>query len=89
MNLIFNFVFIFEVEADTSPFEPVVQKIGEAFKIYEVSFDVYLFLHRKYFIALLHCLYFVGIFYREKACSCRLHTQGIPYLQYYPKYSIV
>ena len=44
--LIFNFVFIFEVEADTSPFEPVIQKIGEAFKIYEVSFDVYLLLHR-------------------------------------------
>ena len=44
--LIFNFVFIFEVETDTSSFEPVIQEIGEAFKTYEVSFDVYLFWHR-------------------------------------------
>ena len=35
--LIFNVVFVFEAQADTSPYEAMVQKLGEAFKTYEVS----------------------------------------------------
>lgn len=35
--LIFNVVFVFTAQADTSPYEAVVQKLGEAFKTYEVS----------------------------------------------------
>ena len=34
--LIFNFVFVFKEETDTSAYEPVIQKLGEAFRTYEV-----------------------------------------------------
>ena len=37
--LIFNVVFVFAAQADTSPYEAVVQKLGEAFKTYEVRSD--------------------------------------------------
>lgn len=33
----FNFVFVFDSTIDTSPYEAVVLKIGNAFKSYEVS----------------------------------------------------
>lgn len=33
---IFNFVFVFEVNTDTALFEPVILKLGAAFKTYEV-----------------------------------------------------
>lgn len=35
--LIFNFVFVFKEETDTSAYEPVIQKLGEAFRTYELE----------------------------------------------------
>ncbi len=34
--LIFNIVFVFSEDAEIAVFEPVVQKLGDAFKTYEV-----------------------------------------------------
>lgn len=34
---IFNFVFVFDSSTDPTPYEPVIQKIGEAFKTYELE----------------------------------------------------
>lgn len=49
---IFNSVFVFDSTTDTSPYEPIIQKLGDAFKTYEVgtvgTCSAY--------IALLHCL---------------------------------
>ena len=33
---IFNFVFVFDSSTDTTPYEPVIQKLGDAFQTYEV-----------------------------------------------------
>lgn len=33
---IFNFVFVFSSSIDTSTYEPVIQKMGNAFRTYEV-----------------------------------------------------
>ena len=35
--LIFNFVFVFEEETTTTTYEPVIQKLGNAFRTYEVN----------------------------------------------------
>ena len=38
----FNFVFVFDSSTDTSPYEAVILKIGNAFKSYEVCpFDLF------------------------------------------------
>ena len=42
--LIFNVVFVFTEELQTAAFEPVVQKLGDAFKTYEVRFHNEVFL---------------------------------------------
>ena len=34
---IFNSVFVFDSTTDTSPYEPIIQKLGDAFKTYEVG----------------------------------------------------
>ena len=34
---IFNFVFVFSSSTDISAYEPVIQKMGNAFRTYEVS----------------------------------------------------
>ena len=34
---IFNFVFVFAADTDTSPHEAVILKLGDAFKSFEVS----------------------------------------------------
>lgn len=40
----FNFVFVFNSSTDTSPYEAVILKIGNAFKSYEVCpFDLFVF----------------------------------------------
>ena len=46
---IFNSVFVFDSTTDTSPYEPIIQKLGDAFRTYEVGTC-------SAYIALLHCL---------------------------------
>ena len=40
-TLIFNFAFVFDKNCDTAPFESVVRKLGETFKIYEVKIIIH------------------------------------------------
>ena len=49
---IFNSVFVFDSTTDTSPYEPIIQKLGDAFKTYEVGMVGTC----SAYIALLHCL---------------------------------
>ena len=48
-TLIFNFAFVFDKNCDTAPFESVVRKLGETFKIYEVKIIYILHLLAKIF----------------------------------------
>ena len=60
--LIFNVVFVFGAETDTSPYEPVVQKLGEAFKTYEVTTEWivhYISYRRNFLISLSHFHFFL------------------------------
>ena len=43
--LIFNFVFVFEEETTTTTYEPVIQKLGNAFRTYEVNRQYLLKVH--------------------------------------------
>ena len=37
---IFNFVFVFSSSINTSAYEPVIQKMGNAFRTYEVQYSI-------------------------------------------------